>query len=127
LKALTNVSDLSDYFRAVSRRLKHHGAHWRPVVQTLALELQAALASNVPLYARTYNGSLANQIKLTLRNGRSVKVTYHGGKQEISIRDASNQRTICTFSPSDKIERVAKQCRQLARRQRIKPNLKLVA
>jgi hypothetical protein len=58
LKILTNVSDLSDYFRAVSRRLKHHGAHWRPVVQTLALELQAALASNVPLYARTYNGSL---------------------------------------------------------------------
>src|ERR1700726_3464763 len=114
MQTLTTLHDLNTYFRGISKRLRHHGAQWRPVVETLAFELQARLAPDEPLYARTYNGQLANQIKFTLRNGREVKVTYHGKTQQISIRDANTQRTICTFSPADDIETIARRCRQLA-------------
>jgi hypothetical protein len=126
MKSLNSLTDVAEYFRGISKRINHHASHWRPIVQTLAFELQAGLAPNVPLQARTYNGNLANQIKLTLRNGREIKITYHSSRQEISIADAKTQKAIHVFSPTDKIESVARRCRQLAR-QRTRVRLRLVA
>lgn len=127
MQTLSNFSDVNEYLRGISRRLKHHGAHWRSVVQTISFELQARLAPGIPLLARTYNGQLANQITLTLRNGRVVKVTYHAKHQTITIRDATTRRTIYTFSPVDNIETVAGRCRQLAFRPRPKIKLRSAA
>jgi hypothetical protein len=70
MKSLNSLADIAEYFRGISKRLRHHGAHLRPIVQTLAFELQAGLAPNRPLEARTYNGNLANQVSPTQKRKR---------------------------------------------------------
>lgn len=118
MRTLTTLPELNEYFRGISHRLYDHGAHWRPVVQTLAVELQAELAPDTPLHVRTYGNGLGNQIRFTLRNGRELKVSYHGVQKRISVRDAETNRTLHIYGANADIEQVAQDCRQLARRQR---------
>jgi hypothetical protein len=112
MRTLTTLSDLSDYFAGVSARLADHGV-FRRVVQTLAFEFYARLAPNEPLYVRTYNTNLGNQIIFRLQNGRTLKATYHGRSQEISVRDADTQQTLRNFHPDDDIEAIAAWCRDI--------------
>ena len=113
MQTLNGLDDLNTYFRGVTARLAHHGVHWRAVVGTLAIELLARVDANQPLRVRTYNGKLVNQITLTLRSGRDVRVTYHSGDQTITIDDRSNSTQLAKFAHDDDPDDVAAVIRRL--------------
>ena len=114
MRSLATLADISEYLDGVAYRLEDHGEHWRPVVQTLAFELMAKLAPGAPLQVREWRGMTGNQISFTLRNGRRLRVTYHGTTKTITIRDAETQRTLHTYTRHSRPETVVNDCRRLA-------------
>jgi hypothetical protein len=116
MRSLTTLTDISGYLAGICHRLDDHGERWRPVVQTLAVELLAKLAPGEPLTVREWKGAPGNQIRFTLINGRRLQVTYHGSTKVISIRDAVTLRTLHTYRPDSVPETVAADCRRLAQR-----------
>jgi hypothetical protein len=120
MREIATLAGLAEYLHGVSHRLQDHGERWRPVVQTLAFEFQAALAPNKPLLIRTFKNNLGNQIRLTLRNGRQLQVTYHGTTKQISVSDARTKKRIHTYTGREDVQTVAAQCRMLARRERLR-------
>lgn len=111
MKTLNGIADLSTYFTNIEERLIHHGAHLRPLVGTLSTAFIGQLHPSAPIEVRTYNGKLTNQVKLTLRNGVPIKVTYHPGRNAISVINLRTRRILAKFTPADDLTDVAEKIR----------------
>ena len=97
MKTIQGLAGLSSYFQNVEARLDHHGETLRPLVGTLTTAFISQLDPSAPIQVRTYNGKLTNQIWLTLKNGRELKITYHPGRAAISVYDIASRRILAKF------------------------------
>lgn len=95
---INSVDQLQQYLMGVSGRATHHAPNVTEVIFALAGAVVLFKDSNTQLEARTYRGTPANVLYLTI-NGIRYVFTYNHQQQSVDIRRNSVRgRVVGSFS-----------------------------
>lgn len=89
---LNTIDGLQQYLRGVSERATHHAPNVDHVILALAGAIVLYRDPGTPIEARTYQGSLANVVYVTISNTRYA-LAYEHQHQSVEIRRNSVRGT----------------------------------